>query len=490
MARLDERRRQPYNPYAPGTPTAAAQSRMNDAAGRLAGGAVQGARNIGGALLNSARDISVNNLGGKYTGAALQAMTAPLVRDRAKNQTALDRAAGLRLVGGSVSANENIANPPTAMAPQRPRPAAVPQIPSAEPAMQRDGIQSASLTPDEQSSFVNATVDANQRLTESRAAQPSAQSMGPGSGWIRNESTGEVATMGSDGNISLRDASGNRIDRATGRLGQSAPQQAGNGTQRVGNMDVTFAPETTAEQRQAFLTNPVKPEGQMIQYNNRALAEADRQEVLQSKKQAQGPQLYTLENSPDMGWRERKDYNERLLGNQGNLENTRISGQQNLELEGARSENDLSNSRLLGEDTRNSAQMRSANMETSLKQMEIDQAKNVMALQSQLDDPNLSTEKRKQIENRLYAIQGKPQQKYQITTRKITDPVTGAVTETPYAVDPNDPANSVEIGATGGRAEMLPLDPARRKVGKIYSHSNGKYYQWDGKGLREINGNR
>jgi len=157
-------------------------------------------------------------------------------------------------------------------------------------------------------------------------------------------------------------------------------------------------------------------------------------------------------------------------------------------VESARSRNSLENSRLLGEDKRNAAQAQSAMAETDLRQMEIGQAQTVMDLQKQLDNPKLSSEERKQVENKLYAIQGKPQQKYQITTRKTTDPVSGAVTETPYMIDAE--GNAVEIGTNGvgGNAEMLPQDAAQRQVGKVYHHTDGKYYQWDGKGLRQVSG--
>jgi len=149
------------------------------------------------------------------------------------------------------------------------------------------------------------------KLQQSRLSdvRPAAE-MGPGSGWIRNEQTGEVVSIDGSGNVSMRDRDGNPIQRTTGRLGSVPPEQANpDGVQRVGNMDVTFAPETTAAQKQAFLTDPVKPEGQMIQYNNRALAEADRQEFNRNKEQNGMPELLTRENAPDMGWKSRQAIN-------------------------------------------------------------------------------------------------------------------------------------------------------------------------------------
>jgi len=111
---------------------------------------------------------------------------------------------------------------PVSMTPTVP----VPNLAPATATPQRDGIQSANLTPEDQSSFVNATVDANQKLQQSRLSdvRPAAE-MGPGSGWIRNEQTGEVVSIDGSGNVSMRDRDGNPIQRTTGRLGSVPPEQ-------------------------------------------------------------------------------------------------------------------------------------------------------------------------------------------------------------------------------------------------------------------------
>ncbi len=148
-----------------------------------------------------------------------------------------------------------------------------------------------------------------------------------------------------------------------------------------------------------------------------------------------------------------------------------------MDLESTRSNNTLENSRLLGEDKRNAAETNSAMAETDLKKMEMGQVKAAIDLQKQLDNPELKPEERKQIENKLYAIQGKPQQKYQLTTRKTAD-AQGNVTETPYMIDAE--GNAVEIGGESGQAGSTVQAPisaldALRKNPKLAGEFKAKY---------------
>ncbi len=140
-----------------------------------------------------------------------------------------------------------------------------------------------------------------------------------------------------------------------------------NGTMRAGQggtMDVTFDQSTPQAARQAFMTDPVKPVGQMAQYDRTVQAEADRQEA--AKKTA-GPELLTPENST-MGWKSRLAANDQIManwrqqqqdqtqltvareGNDNQLENTRlsgtISGQNQLATQGLQNSGQLNNTAL------------------------------------------------------------------------------------------------------------------------------------------------
>ena len=131
------------------------------------------------------------------------------------------------------------------------------------------------------------------------------------------------------------------------------PQQQNRltGTQRVGNMDVAFAPDTPMASRQAFMADPVKPEGQIAQYNRNAMAEADRQEYNRSKEQGQGQDLFTPENSPNMGWKERTALNEQKLRNQGGMDEARLSSDTTYGTTRLNNENQLENTRLTGKNS-------------------------------------------------------------------------------------------------------------------------------------------
>jgi hypothetical protein len=110
-------------------------------------------------------------------------------------------------------------------------------------------------------------------------------------------------------------------------------------------MDVTFDADVPLAARQAFMKDPVKPEGQIIQYNNRQIAEADRQEFNRSKLMAT-PELLTRENSPEVGWQERNTLNERNLINANELEKERMRGANNVETTLMSGENQLANTSL------------------------------------------------------------------------------------------------------------------------------------------------
>ena len=91
--------------------------------------------------------------------------------------------------------------------------------------------------------------------------------------------------------------------------------------------------------------------------------------------------------------------------------------------------------------------------------------------QEVLDRLNASTdpEERRRLTSQLLAMQGKdPAQKYQVVTRKGFDPVTQMPTETPYAVNQEDPTQSFEIRGQGGQGDaamsVISGNPAYQKA--------------------------
>lgn len=139
----------------------------------------------------------------------------------------------------------------------------------------------------------------------------------------------------------------------------------------------------------------------------------------------------------------------------------------------------------LGEDKRQfNANQAGRDLDTQTKQMELDAAAQVDALRKKYAASGDPAEKR-QIARDIMALSAKPDNsKYQIVTQKQPNPSNpGMEIQKNYAVNPDDPSQSFEIGGgTNNEAPLLPPIPDR-VVGKIYTSPSGKKAVWDGKGL-------
>lgn len=132
------------------------------------------------------------------------------------------------------------------------------------------------------------------------------------------------------------------------------------------------------------------------------------------------------------------------------------------------------------------AQQQGRDVDMQAKQLEIQSLQKRQEIINRLDtttDPN----ERRALQGQLLAMQGKdPAQKYQVVTRKGFDPVTQMPTETPYAVNQDDPTQSFEISGQPTRKnyEAAPRDVKARIPGQVYVDAQGRPVRWDGKGFK------
>ena len=132
------------------------------------------------------------------------------------------------------------------------------------------------------------------------------------------------------------------------------------------------------------------------------------------------------------------------------------------------------------------AQQQGRDVDMQAKQLEIQSLQKQQEIINRLDtttDPN----ERRALQGQLLAMQGKdPAQKYQVVTRKGFDPVTQMPTETPYAVNQDDPTQSFEISGQPTRKnyEAAPRDVKARIPGQVYVDAQGRPVRWDGKGFK------
>lgn len=231
--------------------------------------------------------------------------------------------------------------------------------PNSPPAPQRDGIQSKRIDPATQKSFQRA-------VAKTLMSAPSGQSPAtPGPGQ-HTTSVFEQAPGNNNRTVRLpNQVNDNR--QAIASIGN--PEL--NGTMRAGvggTMDVTFDESTPLAARKALMANPVEPKGQIIQYNNRALAEADRQTAKQALMSS--PQMLTKENST-MGWKERLALNEQTLRNQGGMDQARLGSETSYGTTRMNNQNQIENTLLSGQNQlaetglRNSGQLDNTRLQNS-----------------------------------------------------------------------------------------------------------------------------
>ena len=115
-----------------------------------------------------------------------------------------------------------------------------------------------------------------------------------------------------------------------------------------GNLDITFDPSVDQAAQQRFLENPVRPTAQIDRFEarrgmddgqgQRAAQNADRVLGLNKNVMADGD-LFTKENSPGMGWKERKEMNQQLLANRQSGQNAQLQAGTTLSTSAAENQN-------------------------------------------------------------------------------------------------------------------------------------------------------
>lgn len=109
---------------------------------------------------------------------------------------------------------------------------------------------------------------------------------------------------------------------------------------------------------------------------------------------------------------------------------------------------DIAAAKVGGELKRSAAEVDKTQAETTKLKQDNENAVQVQNLRKQLVDET-DPKKRKALENKLYALQGKKQGNFQVTQVESVDPATGMVTKTPYIIDA-DTGNARPVTGTGG----------------------------------------
>ena len=201
------------------------------------------------------------------------------------------------------------------------------------------------------------------------------------------------------------------------------------------------------EDRARFMQQPTQPPGQ----NGNTVA-PQRAAYLQVRDRAEADraakeQLAGLDPRSGWGWKGRREL---YLANRG-LDQRADEEQNRTAIEAARmlAGQNQANAALAEQRRQFDEQAPGREVDVQAKQAELGFNRQKQAV---LDRLNASTdsEERRALTSQLLAMQGKdPMQKYQVVTRKGFDPVTQMPTETPYAVNQDDPTQSFEIRGQG-----------------------------------------
>lgn len=363
--------------------------------------------------------------------------------------------------------------------PKSPLPA---QQPAAKPKLSLVPTANAAPPPAQPAAPVNklASVGPSPSLMPSHSTaapgppKPATFQPGAGEGMMRNEQTGETATF-RNGQVSMTDAQGNPIQRAVGRLGRVNGQPAASNGYSI-NVTDQMTPEAVAalqapsQNRLAGIDQDIQDRYDRLhqeQYMQRitggGFAPIHSQPsgryfgptpLPQESKGDGMPELLTRENST-MGWKSRQAVNDRLLEIWG--QGKRDAAAMDREVTGNRlaGQNQLNVARENIEANRGLTEAQTENFSADAqdKQISNTRQRHIADIQQRLDDPNLDAEERRQLENLLYAAQGKQQQEYQLTTRKDVGE-NGMPIETPFIIDAE--GNERVVGEGGGQ----PSSPA------------------------------
>ena len=124
----------------------------------------------------------------------------------------------------------------------------------------------------------------------------------------------------------------------------------------------------------------------------------------------QQPQLLTKENSPGMGWKQRKSLNEQMLQNQQSGANARLQAQTSMATTRAANQTDLERARMTEETAAERNRIDAMNvqdqisgraLENQARQFTLNEQQQVDALRKRYLDPKTSPEEKKQLSEAL-----------------------------------------------------------------------------------------
>jgi len=207
---------------------------------------------------------------------------------------------------------------------------------------------------------------------------------------------------------------------------------------QVGNLDVQFAPGTDRSAINRFMENPVRPTAQINRYDAQVqqsglsqgqLASMNADRILGKKTKGSSPTdgLLTKENAPGMGWKQRSSLNERIIANQGSLEertiaeggaNTRNQGQLGVEREklGLQSVVEANRAKEMNrkntiDENLSTAQIGNYKASSSLNEGRLAQVDTINKLQQEYLSPDTDSKRKSAIATELRTLANKDEKK-------------------------------------------------------------------------------
>lgn len=337
--------------------------------------------------------------------------------------------------------------------------------------------------------------------------KPKDYSLAAGTGWMKNEDTGEFFYIGK--NNKMYDGQGQVVNERK-PLREAVEPQRGHelkynkpGGEHYSSLNVQFDDDVSPEARRSFLSRPTPEITQKMtdEYNNRAhkkklqgsmqasLASANAEKVLNNKRMGD-LSLYTKESNPDMSPRERTAYNKQLIANQQANRNNEA----NLEATDKRTftQREINN---------RNAQTRKAiaDQEAALKGKDLDSQKRYRDSQIEQNEFGLEQEREfdSLIEQYIAAEPGSAEKKSLREKIGLLDPRLAEKKQKPqyHKLKSEDALgnSSEQLYRIGEDGQPIPVEmpkypsPPRevrdRVKDKVYQGVNGPVI-WDGKGFK------
>jgi hypothetical protein len=250
----------------------------------------------------------------------------------------------------------------------------------------------------------------------------------------------------------------------------SQPEMRPEEPQQIGNLSVRFADSVNPEARRRFedVRTTTPTDEQMAEYNAR-VSGIDTSSRLRGNLSA--PSLSTVDTSPEglrraaiqdrnnQKWavinndtdRNRITETNNVAGNSIRTRQNDITDSHYQRADLTASEQAIANREHLTTQGQNQTKLTEAQVgqlgaDTSVKNQQAEEARQAASLRAEYSNPNTSPERKRDI----LALSGKGQPKYQIVTREEVGPDGITTIKTPYAIDPDNPANATEIGGRTG----------------------------------------